>query len=87
MELVPAPSGVYQPRQPVCPDHFPASLATLDNLSGVRHRRQLTIGAETGLREALQSLTADQPRTVEETATRIAMSMDKVGERERGGWR
>ncbi|KAF0312441.1 Tetratricopeptide repeat protein 17 [Amphibalanus amphitrite] len=77
VELVPAPVGVYQPRQPVCPDQFPASMATLDNLSGVRHRRQLLISPETGLREALQTLTADQPRTVEETATRIAMSMDK----------
>ena len=55
-------------------------MATLDNLSGVRHRRQLSISPETGLREALQSLTADQPRTVDETATRIAMSMDKVGQ-------
>ena len=44
----------------------------------MRHRRQLVISPETGLREALQSLTADQPRTVDETATRIAMSMDKV---------
>ncbi|XP_037071285.1 tetratricopeptide repeat protein 17-like [Pollicipes pollicipes] len=77
VDLVPAPMGVYQPRQPVCPDQFPASMATLDNLSGVRHRRQLSISAETGLKEALQALTADQPRTVDETGTRIAMSMDK----------
>ena len=64
-------------RKPFCPD-VEASLLSLDHLVGVAQRRDLHLAAESGLREAFQSLTGEDGVSVEDMATRIAISLEKV---------
>ncbi|GAB6030863.1 Tetratricopeptide repeat protein 17 [Chamberlinius hualienensis] len=66
--------------QPFCNANLPSSALTLDHLSGMKHRADLVYTAETGLREALQTLGLEggtEFESVENMGTRLAYALKK----------
>ena len=68
-----------QAREPVC-EVTPVSLRSLDHLSGVARRREISFVPEAGLREAFESLAKTGTRgqvTMERMASMIAQGLEE----------
>ncbi|XP_018620998.2 tetratricopeptide repeat protein 17 isoform X2 [Scleropages formosus] len=65
--------------EPVCNANLPASMHTLDHLSGVANRAAIHYTGESQLREVLQNLGKDKfsPQSFEQVGTRIAKVLEK----------
>ena len=66
-------------REPVC-EVTPVSLRSLDHLSGVKRRREISFVAEAGLKEAFESLAKTGTRgqmTMERMASIIAQGLEE----------
>nr|XP_015193805.1 PREDICTED: tetratricopeptide repeat protein 17 isoform X1 [Lepisosteus oculatus]XP_015193806.1 PREDICTED: tetratricopeptide repeat protein 17 isoform X1 [Lepisosteus oculatus] len=65
--------------EPVCNPNLPASMHTLDHLSGVANRGSIHYTGESQLREVLQNLGKDKysPQAFEQVGTRIAKVLEK----------
>ncbi|XP_030621782.1 tetratricopeptide repeat protein 17 [Chanos chanos] len=65
--------------EPVCNANLPASMHTLDHLSGVSNRGAIHYTGESQLREVLQNLGKDKsfPQSFEQVGTRIAKVLEK----------
>ncbi|KAG7473853.1 hypothetical protein MATL_G00100070 [Megalops atlanticus] len=65
--------------EPVCSANLPASMHTLDHLSGVANRAGIHYTGESQLREVLQNLGKDKfsPQSFEQVGTRIAKVLEK----------
>ncbi|KAF2356914.1 Tetratricopeptide repeat [Trinorchestia longiramus] len=73
-----------QSPSPVCPS-VPASLPSLDHLSGVRHRHKLPHLPEAGLLEALHTL-VDPPQSMEQLGHRLHSALQQHALSSPGGW-
>lgn len=48
--------------EPLCDSNFPVTMATMDHLTGVRHRDRIDYKGESALEEALNSLIFDKEK-------------------------
>ena len=74
-----AASDLGVTREPVC-EVTPVSLRSLDHLSGVARRREISFVAEAGLKEAFESMAKTGPGgkvTMERMATMIAQGLEE----------
>lgn len=71
------PSGVQV--EPLCDSNFPVTMATLDHLTGVRHRDKIDYKAESALEEALNALIYDKEKIdTEEVARYLSYALKEV---------
>lgn len=66
--------------EPVCDASFPATMATFDHLTGVRHRDKIDYRAESALEEALNALIFEKDKIdSDEVARYLSYALKNVG--------
>jgi hypothetical protein len=70
-------------REPICDSSFPVTMATMDHLTGVRHRDKIAYKAESALEEALNTLIFDSKDRIssDDVAKYLSHALRKVSSR------
>jgi hypothetical protein len=70
-------------REPTCDSSFPVTMATMDHLTGVRHRDKIDYKAEAALEEALNTLIFDSKDRIssDDVAKYLSHALRKVSSR------